>query len=205
VLITLTNTGSKVLRGIGAECDHVGDPNELGNTGPGWGKLAVEGSGVGLRPRTTRTFEVHAKVPTAARRAGEVAVECDFGYRAVDEGHRPDTYDVAKVPGQFGKIVGAVGHTRHGEVVGLANARLVLVDPDYCPLYTRRTSTNRDGQFRIRHVPAGTYQLYVYPPDGWKSTFADPFGVPVFGDGVTRASVEVERGRSHVPAPPSTC
>jgi hypothetical protein len=106
VVVTLTNTGSKVLRGIGAECDHVGGPGELGNRGSGWAKLAVEGPGVAIEAHKTRNFDVHAKVPSSARRVGQVEAECDFGYFLVDAGYRPDAYDTAKVPGEHGALEG---------------------------------------------------------------------------------------------------
>ena len=209
VVVTLTNAGSKVLRGIGAECDHVGDPYELFNRGPGWGKLAFDGPGVSLAAHATRTFDVHDTVPASAQRAGEVEVECDFGYRAVDEGHRPSGYDTARVPGQVGVVFGNVGHYRPGHpnhLIGLAHARVVIVNLDTCPLYTRRTKTDADGHYRIAHAPAGqNYQLYVNPPAGWKVRYGNPVHTFVEGRDAFRDDIEVVRGHKHVPSPPTTC
>jgi hypothetical protein len=52
----------------------------LFNRGHGWGRLAFDGPGVDLEPHMTRNFDVHDKVTAAAQRAGQVALECDFGY-----------------------------------------------------------------------------------------------------------------------------
>lgn len=206
IVITLTNTGPKVLRGIGAECDHAGDPYELFNRGPGWGRLAFDGPGVTLEPHTTRTFDVHDKVPAVTRRWGEFEAECDFGYPEVDEGHRPSGYDIAKVPGEFGAIAGDVGYSRHGKLIGLKGVRVVLADPDTCPVYTRRTTTDAHGHFRIGHAPAGTtYMLYLYPPARWKVRFGDPNHAFVIGNHTFRTTIEVRHGHRHVPDPPTKC
>ena len=53
LVVTLTNTGSATLRGIGAECNHVGDADELNNIGPGWGELAYTSPGVTLLAHQT--------------------------------------------------------------------------------------------------------------------------------------------------------
>lgn len=209
VVATLTNTGSKVLRGIGAECNHIGDDDELFNRGHGWGKLAFDGPGVALQPHKTRTFDIHDKVPAAAQRFGQVVVNCDFGYPGVDEGRRADGSDSARVPGQFGAIAGLVGHYRPGHpnhLIGLAHVRVVLVNPEACPVYTRRTKTGPHGHFRIGHAPAGQrYELFLYPTSGWKVRYGNPSPTQIFGNTTGRFSSEVVRGHKHVPAPPTKC
>jgi hypothetical protein len=209
LVISLTNTGSATLRGIGAECDHVGDPDELNNVGPGWGALAVSGPGVTLPAHRTSTFDVTDKVPAAAQRAGQVVVECDFGYPEVDEGHRPTAGDTARVPGLFGALAGDVDYYPHGHgapPVGLANVRVVLVDPTTCPVLTRTATTGSNGTFRIGGVPAGgRYQLYLYPPLGWKVRADNPTNVLVFGKDTVHLFIEVEHGSATVPSVPTTC
>ncbi len=209
VVVTLTNTGSVPLRGIGAECDHVGDPDELRNVGPGWGALAFDSPGVTLAAHQTRTFDVTDKVPAAAQRAGQVVVECDFGYPGVDEGNRPEASDSARVPGLFGALAGDVQYYPHGHggaAVGLADVRVVLVDPTTCPVFTRSATTDANGRFRIGHAPAGSsYQLYIFPPTGWKVRGGNPTNALVFGNDTTHFGVEVEHGSAPVPTVPTDC
>jgi hypothetical protein len=209
LVVTLTNTGSATLRGIGAECNHVGDADELNNAGPGWGELAYTSSGVTLLAHQTRTFDVTDKVPAGAQRFGQVVAACDFGYPEVYEGHRPEASDAARVPGQFGALAGDVQYYPHGHggaAVGLANVRVVLVDPTTCPVITRSVTTDGDGHFRIGHAPAGSsYKLYFFPPTGWKVRFGNPTNAFVLGNDTTHISVEVEHGSATVPSIPTTC
>ena len=82
---------------------------------------------------------------------------------------------------------------------------MVLVNPDSCPVYTRGTKTGPHGYFRIGHVPAGSaYELYVYPPDGWKVPRYNPSHTQIFGNDTARVGVEVARGSKRVPDRP-TC
>ena len=125
IVVTLTNTGSATLDGIGAECNHDGDPAELNNVGPGWGVLAVKSAGVTLAPHQTRTVKVIDTVPAAAQREGAVVAACDFGYPTIDDGYRPTARDTAAVPGLSGAVAGHVQYFPHGHggaAVGLAHA-----------------------------------------------------------------------------------
>jgi LPXTG-motif cell wall-anchored protein len=208
VVVTLTNTGSTTLLGIGAECDHAGNPDELNNLGSGWGALAQSGPGVTLLAHQTRTFDITDTVPAEAQQAGEVAVACDFGYPGVDSGQRPTANDTAKVPGLFGALVGDVQYYPHGPestAVGLANVRLVLVDSTSCPVLTHTATTDSHGHFRIAGVPAGpSYKLYIYPPSGWKVRFSNPTNVFIVANDAGRFFIEVEHGSASVPTVP-TC
>ena len=118
------------------------------------------------------------KVPAGAQRFGQVVAACDFGYPEVYEGHRPEASDSARVPGQFGELAGDVQYYPHGHrgaAVGLANVRVVLVDPTTCPVFMRSATTDANGHFRIGHAPAGSsYKLYFFPPTGWKVRGGDP-------------------------------
>lgn len=203
IVVTLTNTGSTPLRQIGAECDRVGDPWDLANNTPGWGALINTGTGVTILPHQVRTFDVTATVPAAARRAGEVIAACDFGYVGIDRGHRPEAEDTAKVPGLTGSLDGEVDYFPHGH--GLANVRVVLIDPTTCPIFTKSATTNAKGYFRIADVPAGvSYKLYVYPPTGWKVVYDDPTGAEIFGNDTSHFGIEVEHGTAHVPPVPTS-
>jgi len=209
IVATLTNTGSSLLRGINAECNHVGDPDELSNGGPGWGPLRASGPGVTLSPHQSLTVDITDTVPAAAAGSGQVVVACDFGYPNVDEGIRPSAEDSAKVPGEFGDLDGNVvsypnGNNNPG--VGLAGVRVVLVDPNSCPVFSKTTTTDANGHFLFKHVPAGTqYKLYLYPPAGWKVSFQDPTNARVQGNDTTHFSIEVEHGSASVPNPFTSC
>lgn len=208
IVVTLTNTGSAPLRGIAPACDRVGDPDEI-TAGPSWGVLDPFGPGVTLLAHQTRTFGVTGKVTAAAQRAGQVVVACDFGYPGVETGYRPVAEDSAKVPGLSGAIDGQVQYFPHGHggsAVGIANVRVVLVDPTTCPVVTRTATTNGDGFFRIGSAPAGaSYRLYLYPPAGWKLKGKNPTNAFVFGNDTVHFGFEVEHGSATVPSAPTTC
>ena len=207
--VTLTNGGPARLRGITAACGRAGDPNELRGTGRGWGALAAQGRGVILQAHSKRTFHVSAIVPAAAQRLGQVVAACDFGYPAVDRGYRPTAYDAAKVPGQFGAVVGDVEYYLHGhsgKMAGLKNVRMVLVDPTTCPVFARSVRTDRNGHFRMSHVPAGeSYKMYVFPPRGWHARGANPTNTFVAGKDTNRFGFYVKRGTGHTPTVPKKC
>lgn len=209
IVVTLTNTGSSTLRGIGAECAHAGNPEELRNTSAGWGALALDAPGVTILPHTTRTFDVTGTVPAAAQRAGQVSVACDFGYPGVEDRNRPGAQDVAKVPGLSGAIAGTVQSFPNGRGnpgVGLPNVRVVLVDASTCPVFTRTATTGADGTFRIGGVPAGAgYELYLYPPAGYKVVNQNPTPAFVLGNNTVNLAIEVARGTTTVPVVPTAC
>ena len=209
ILITLTNTGSKRLRGISAACARAGDPDELVNSGAGWGRLTQTGPGVTLNPHSTRTFEVTARVPRKAQFAGQVVAACDFGYPGVETGYRPSAMDTAKVPGQFGAFAGQVYYTvpnSDGATAGLAGVRVVLVDATRCPVYRRSATTNANGRFRIGHAPAGaSYKLYLFPPKGWKVRGKNPTPAFVYGKDTIHFYLEAVHGTRRAPTVPRSC
>jgi hypothetical protein len=99
-----------------------------------------------------------------------------------------------------------VGHNHHGKLIGLKGVRVVLVDPNTCPVYTRKTTTDAHGHFHIRRVPAGQrYEVYLNPPKGWKVRGQNPTGAQIFGHDTSRFFLEVVRGHKHVPVPPTKC
>lgn len=209
IVATLANTGSVPLFGIDAECDHAGGPDELINSGPGWGALEFGGNpGVRLAAHQTRTFDITDKVPAGAQAQGQVVVECDFGYFEVYQGYRPDAGDTAKVPGLTGSLSGTVdfypnGHS--GTAVGVAGVKVVLADPTTCPVFTSTATSDSKGHFTISGAPAGSsYKLYISPPKGWKVVGGNPTNVLIIGKDTVREFLEVEHGTAKIPAVP-TC
>jgi hypothetical protein len=209
VVIKLTNTGSRLLRGIVPACARAGDPDELQNTGRGWGRLAVDGPGVTIAAHSTRTFTVTARVPSAAQRAGQVVVACDFGYPGVETGYRPTAIDSARVPGQFGAFavyVFSLPHGASGPMVGRPGVRVVLADATRCPVYRRTATTDATGHLRIGHLPAGaSYRLYLFPPKGWKVRGKNPTPAFVYGKDTIRFSILAVPGSKPAPTVPRKC
>lgn len=69
LVVTVANTGNRLLRGIGAECDHAGNADELLNNKPGWGPTPA-GHG---RPDPSRALGPHD------RRHGPCSIRCAAG------------------------------------------------------------------------------------------------------------------------------
>lgn len=207
--VTLHNTGSKRLRRIGAECDHMGDPDELTNQKGKWGPLGASARGVTLAPHSTRVVHVSEMVPAAAQRQGQVVAECDFGYRHVESGYRPQAWDSAKVPGQFGRLHGTIRHrTKSGKTVGLGGVRVVLVDPTTCPIHRATARTGSLGNFLFTHQPAGSsYKLYFFLPRGWRMVGkrTNPTNALIFGKDTTQFGFTATRGTPQHPEPPTKC
>ena len=172
------------------------------------------------RPRRRRPGSHAARTPDAhvrhhrqgsgrspARGAGRGLVRFRVSRRR--RGQRPTAGDSARVPGLFGAIDGDVQYYPHGHggtAVGLANVRVVLVDPTTCPVFTRAATTDLHGHFRIAHAPAGaSYLLYIYPPAGWKVRFENPTHALVFGNDTSHFGIEVEHGSAAVPSAPTAC
>jgi hypothetical protein len=209
IYVTLANSSSTPLRGIGAECDHAGNPNELSGTGPGWGNLAFGKPGVVIDAHQTRRFDVTDTVPRAARVFGEVSVTCDFGYPLVEEAGRPQASARALVPGAFGSLTARVISYPNGysnPPVGVGGTRIVLVNSTRCPLFKRSATTGPRGYDTFANVPAGSgYKLFFFPPTGWKIRFQNPSPAFILGGQTVNFSIEAVHGSARPPTVPSTC
>jgi hypothetical protein len=205
LVVTVANTGSSLLRGIGAECDHVGDADELANNSPGWDALELGADGLTLPAHSARTVDVTDHVPAGAQRAGQVVAACDFGYNGVDSGYRPSASDRATVPGQSGAVAGVVSEST-SLTPGLAGVQVVLVNERTCPTIRKTATTDSRGRFRFSDVPAGpNYLLYFAPPSGWRILHDNPTRAFVFGHDTVNLVIQAQRGTARVPTPPATC
>lgn len=194
VNVTLTNKGDLPLTGILAYCNRGGGSQGMQGAGPGWGALA-EG-GVDIAPHSTLKLEVSEPMPAGAYDYGRVTVGCDFGYQGIEEGNPSDT-DFADVPGMRGTITGFVGH---GET-GLAGVRVVLVAEAHCPIVAEAT-TGADGRFTMAQVPVGEYDMYLYPPKGWRVEYDNPTHTGLFGAGPADHGIGVVPGEAPAPELP---
>ena len=203
--VTLHNSGGTALIGITAECNHVGDADEVYASGPGWGALATDGSGVTLGAGKSLTVRVPLTVPTAAKQLGSYIAACDFGYSNVEESDRPMARAAAAVPGDVSTVVVQVSGYRNGlqgSGVGLAGVRLLIVNTFGCP-FTARGTTDASGTYTFTHVPVGSDKIYVYSPSGWKTTTPNPAGGQVYSGGTTHLSLQLVPGKAPASTPPS--
>jgi uncharacterized repeat protein (TIGR01451 family) len=205
VIVKLSNTGATPMVGIVAACDRAGshpiDPAS------GWDGLATR-EGVTIAPGQTRTFDVTEKVAEAWIDWGYVPLGCDFGYYEVDIEHHATAGDTAKVPGGITTLAGDVlqwDAQQHQNGPGLAGVRLVLVDKRDCPVVGEIT-TDGSGHFEFANLaPGPDYQVYSFPPQGWKLSFpgnptpADVRGGPFPG----RMIISVEPGEDQLPTAPT--
>lgn len=205
VTITLRNSGTTTLAGITAECNHIGDANQVNAVGPAWGALATSAAGVSIPAGRSITVHVSTIVPQAAMQFGTFVAACDFGYSNVSEPTRPQADDLAVVPGGFGTVavqVTGYPHGLQGAGTGVAGARLVLINTLGCPFVAQGTS-NATGAVTLQHIPAGSYTLYIYPPSGWKSAFQNPTGASVMGGRTSTLFFQLVPGAARVPAAPA--
>jgi hypothetical protein len=192
VHVTLTNNGDLPLTGIVAYCNRGGGSQVLRGTGDGWGDLAK--GGVDIPPHSTLELDVSEPMPTGAYQYGRVIVGCDFGYQGIDQGNPSDS-DFANVPGMRGTITGFIGH----DETGLAGVRVVLVSEEArCPIVAE-TSTGADGRFTMEEVPVGEYDLYMYPPAGWRIEHGNPSHTYLVGAGPADHNIPVVRGEAPTP------
>ncbi len=195
VHVTLTNKGDLPLTGIVANCNRSGGSQGLQGTGPGWGALAEDG--VDVAPHSTLKLDVSEPMPEGAYRYGSVTVGCDFGYAGIDEGN-PSDNDRAAVPGMLGDITGFIGH----DDTGLAGVRVVLVSEEArCPIVAE-AKTGADGRFTMEDVPVGEYDLYMYPPAGWRIKHGNPSHTYLVGAGPADHNIQVVRGEAPTPELP---
>ena len=208
VRVRLTNTGDRDLVGIVANCNRVGNSNNLTGRTAGWGDLA--GDGVTVRANRTLALTVTEAVPRAAFDYGTVHVGCDFSYPYVDDPGNPSDYDSARVPGGFGTIEGIVGHFANGydqPPVGVGDVRLVLATDGRCPRVAE-TRSDADGRFAFRKIPAGEYELYLLPPEGWQAAYENPSALSVRANQTSDLVPQVTRGDAappKLPAQPPGC
>ncbi|MFC4854024.1 carboxypeptidase-like regulatory domain-containing protein [Actinophytocola glycyrrhizae] len=194
VRVTLTNNGDLPLTGILAYCNRGGGSQGMQGAGPGWGALAEDG--VDIAPHSTLELTVTEPMPEHAYLYGHVVVGCDFGYSGVDEGNPYDN-DRAAVPGMRGDIVGFVGR----DETGLAGVRVVLVSDGHCPIVAEAT-TGEDGRFALHQVPVGLYDLYLYPPAGWRIKNSNPSHTQLVGAGPADHYIQAEPGDTPTPELP---
>ncbi|WP_242545866.1 hypothetical protein [Amycolatopsis sp. MtRt-6] len=150
-------------------------------------------------------------MPDAARDSGVVAAYCDFGYREVDFGERPNASASAAVPGVKATVNGQMSYYRRGQPTQfIAGAKVVLVSDRHCPVTAEQT-TDAEGRYGFRDaVPGPKYQLYVLPPAGWKVRGENPISIYVSGpaDRPIMVSIHAEPGDAPlpvVPANPAAC
>lgn len=195
VRVTLTNSGTVPLHGIIANCNRAGFANELNGTGPGWGDLS--GDGVTVAPKSTQVVAVTEPMPAAAFDYGYVVVACDFGYAGVDADTNPSDHDEAAVPGQVGDATGMVADAE----IGMAGVRVVLVGENGCP--AGDVTTDRNGRFAFQKVPVGRYDVYVFPPTGWRAEHDNPTETFVVGHFPSFVYIELEEGLAPAPILPN--
>jgi hypothetical protein len=186
VKVTLTNSGSRPVSGIVANCADYGGIS-LSGTGPGWGALA--GRGVTVGAKQTRVLTVRENLPYRAVAQGMVEVACSFGYRPQYYGG-PWADDRARVTGAFGNLV--------IDVDGVPGVRVVAVTAAHCPIVGDATS-NAKGRIRFQNLPAGEYRLYVYPPGNQDSVYGNPAYAVVVGN--TTQKLVLELGQRVFPLP----
>jgi hypothetical protein len=95
--VTLTNSGSTAISGIVSHCNGIGNDNQIGS-GPSWGPLAYNSSGVTVAPGKKAVVNVTDVVPAAAANWGEVVASCAFGPVDGDPEGYPFAGDQARVP-----------------------------------------------------------------------------------------------------------
>lgn len=208
VKVTLANATGRRLAGIVVWCNRAGSANSLEGAGTGWGRLA--GDGVTVEKGQTLVLEVTEDMPKDAVRYGSVHVGCTFLQDGVDDDANPDAYDIARVPGAFGDVVGDVkdhpnGHDKPG--IGIGDVRVVLVGEGRCPILAE-TRTDAAGHFELRNVPAGDHDVYLFPPAGWRIEHDNPTATLLVAPGPSRLGVEAEPGSAPaptLPAQPADC
>ncbi|MFC5093334.1 hypothetical protein [Amycolatopsis plumensis] len=203
--VTLANSGPIPLTGIVASCDRYGSDAAL-KAGAGWGDLATFADGVTIPPGQTRTFDVAERVPDAARNAGVVTADCDFGYREVGIDEHPVASAEAAVPGGKATLVGDVAvYDDRGQVKqGIAGVKVVLASDRHCPVTAEQT-TDAKGHFEFHDVvPGPQYRLFFLPPAGWRIKEENPWSIFVHGpaDRPVELRVQAEQGDAPLPSVP---
>ena len=166
VTVTLSNTSSTPISGIVADCNRIGDDNQLKGTGPGWGALARTWSdppprGATVAAGETTTFHVTDTVPPAARQYGYVAVGCQFGPQADDPDGYPSAKDTAKV---LGLTVDFPLRLADPNGNAVANTKVYLLDYFGNHAVLAHAVSDAGGHVVFPALNVGMYTLYVVGP-----------------------------------------
>lgn len=201
VRVTLTNKSAKPMTDIIASCDNwPGTPNL---TGDSWG---IPNGGMIIAPHSTVVLDGTEPMPERAYDHGYVGIDCIFGHAGAPYAEsNPRDADYAKVPGQFIDVNGQVTTIVGG--VGVAGWRFVLTEVGGCPVVGEAVS-NANGEFTIKHVPAGRYFLYVVPTPGWtfKGAWVPPAPIPLAaGDGTFLTYLAAPTSQPSGATPPPDC
>ncbi|PRY46078.1 SdrD B-like domain-containing protein [Umezawaea tangerina] len=157
--VTLTSKGT-AFPAVHAYCTGAGEPYELVNTDDSWGDLKYEGNGVALAAGQTKTVEVKTAIPQGSSAFGFVSATCQFGPE-VDGGEGyPQSVDTAKVPGDPADASGRLSQDGDQPVPA---TKIVLVDTGTTHPVASAT-TDADGKFEFKGVPAGRYDPVVVGP-----------------------------------------
>lgn len=166
--VTLTNTGPVPLDNITANCNRIGNSNQL-FADDDWGALASTAEGVTVEAGESVTVDIVTSLPSGAEDAGYIVASCDFVRtdRGIHEG--PHGFDSANVAGISGELEGKFVHpSAHPESVSdkpIADVRFSLVDLQSGKAVTRGVSDD-DGEFEVSGIPANYYRLQLR--DGWR-------------------------------------
>ena len=159
VKVTLRSKGDAIPT-VHAFCTGPGESYELYNTDESWGDLRYEGKGVSLAAGETKVVDVKAAIPQGASAYGFVSATCFFGPDTDGGEGYPQAVDTAKVPGDPADASGRL--TQTGDQP-LAATKIVLVDTGTTHPVASAT-TDADGKFEFKGVPAGRYDPVVVGP-----------------------------------------
>jgi hypothetical protein len=166
--VSLTNFGKRLLTGIHASCDRVGDQRDLLISAAGWGELYWDSPGATIKPGQTRNIKVTGTIRDITMNIGRLGQYCDFEPDDTYLAGAPQAGASAKVTGLDGVSPGVFFHDDNGNHTpdageGLANEQLRLTDIDNGHVLTATTDATGNVGFT---GPAGLYRITVLGP--WK-------------------------------------
>ncbi len=161
VTVTLTNTSMKAITGVIADCNRIGDDNNLSSF-EGWGDLSADGPGATIPAGTTVTFHIDLPMPAGAATSGFVGAPCVFGPEPP-----PDQLPQVGFPGGDPKVevVGLISDTvlqfvrSDDTTVPVAGMKVRIVDEIVKHVVTVAT-TDANGEIHLPTLPAGLYTLH---------------------------------------------